>query len=66
MEHVAIDVGGRESQICRRSAEGQILEERRWAILRELPTKDQGEIAASRWVKARLRRIDFELVSQLP
>jgi transposase len=31
MEHVAIDVGGRESQICRRSGEGKIIEERRWA-----------------------------------
>lgn len=31
MEHVAIDVGGRESQICRRSADATILEERRWA-----------------------------------
>jgi transposase len=30
MDHVAIDVGGRESQICRFSPEGEILEERRW------------------------------------
>jgi transposase len=30
MEHVAIDLGGRKSQICVRSAEGEILEERRW------------------------------------
>jgi len=29
MEHVAIDLGGRESQICVRSAEGKIVEERR-------------------------------------
>ena len=29
MEHVAIDLGGRESQICVRSPEGQVLEERR-------------------------------------
>ena len=29
MEHVAIDVGGRESQICVRSADGTIVEERR-------------------------------------
>jgi transposase len=34
MDHVAIDLGGRESQICVRSADGQILEETRW------PTKD--------------------------
>lgn len=34
MDHVAIDLGGKESQICVRSASGQILEERRW------PTKD--------------------------
>lgn len=30
MEHVAIDLGGKESQICIRSASGEILEERRW------------------------------------
>lgn len=29
MEHVAIDLGGRESQICTRHADGTILEERR-------------------------------------
>lgn len=29
MEHVAIDLGGRESQICVRSATGEVLEERR-------------------------------------
>lgn len=29
MQHVAIDLGGRESQICVRSADGRILEERR-------------------------------------
>jgi transposase len=34
MDHVAIDLGGRESQICVRSADGRILEETRW------PTKD--------------------------
>jgi transposase len=31
MDHVAIDVGGRESQICRRSPDATILEELRWA-----------------------------------
>src|SRR5262245_36857729 len=30
MDHVAIDLGARKSQICVRSAEGEILEERRW------------------------------------
>ena len=29
MEHVAIDLGGRESPICVRSGDGQIVEERR-------------------------------------
>jgi len=29
MEHVAIDLGGRESQICVRTADGKIIEERR-------------------------------------
>jgi transposase len=31
MEHVAIDLGGRESQICVRSADGAVIEERREA-----------------------------------
>jgi transposase len=31
MEHIAIDLGARESQICVRSADGEILEERRIA-----------------------------------
>jgi transposase len=31
MEHVAIDLGGRESQICARSADGTIIDERRYA-----------------------------------
>lgn len=30
MEHVAIDLGGRESQVCVRQADGAILEEKRW------------------------------------
>ena len=30
MEHVAIDLGSRKSQICVRSADGQIVEEKRW------------------------------------
>ena len=30
MEHVAIDLGGRESQVCVRTADGEIVEERRW------------------------------------
>jgi predicted NBD/HSP70 family sugar kinase len=29
MEHCAIDLGGRESQICVRSSDGQIVDERR-------------------------------------
>jgi transposase len=31
MEHLAIDLGGRESQVCVRGADGTILEEKRWA-----------------------------------
>lgn len=31
MEHIAIDLGARESQICIRDAKGAIVEERRWA-----------------------------------
>jgi transposase len=34
MEHVAIDLGGRESQVCVRDAAGKILEQKRW------PTKE--------------------------
>src|SRR5512146_1259809 len=30
MDHVAIDLGARKSQICVRSSSGEILEERRW------------------------------------
>ena len=30
MEHIAIDLGGRESQICVRRSDGAIVEERRW------------------------------------
>lgn len=30
MDHVAIDLGSRKSQICVRSADGQIVEEKRW------------------------------------
>jgi len=42
MEHVAIDLGGRESQVCVRSADGTILDERRW------PTRKLGEYLAGR------------------
>jgi transposase len=42
MEHIAIDLGGRESQICARNSAGEILEERRW------PTLDLGHYLASR------------------
>jgi transposase len=42
MEHVAIDLGARTSQICVRSADGQILEEKRW------PTKDLDTYLAGR------------------
>lgn len=31
MEHIAIDLGGRESQICIRNDRGEILKEKRWA-----------------------------------
>ena len=33
MEHVAIDLGSRKSQICVRSSDGQILEEKRWDFM---------------------------------
>ena len=42
MDYVAIDLGARKSQICVRSADGQILEEKRW------PTKDLDTYLAGR------------------
>lgn len=42
MEHVAIDLGARESQVCVRSCDGQILEEFRW------PTRELGQYLAQR------------------
>ena len=42
MEHVAIDLGGRESQVCVRAEDGRILEEKRW------PTRRLGEYLAKR------------------
>lgn len=34
MDHIAIDLGGKESQICVRSADGRIIEELRWGTRR--------------------------------
>ena len=34
MQHVAIDLGGKESQVCVRAADGQILHESKIATLR--------------------------------
>lgn len=42
MEHIAIDLGGKESQICVRGADGTILDERR------CPTPDLGSYLAQR------------------
>jgi transposase len=42
MDHVAIDLGAKKSQICVRSADGQILEEKRW------PTGELGQYLAGR------------------
>ena len=42
MEHLAIDLGGKESQICVRSSTGQIIEERR------CPTASLGRYLATR------------------
>jgi transposase len=42
MDHLAIDLGGRESQICVRGSDGRILEERRW------PTRRLGAYLAGR------------------
>jgi hypothetical protein len=45
MEHIAIDLGGRESQICIRNERGEILGEKRWAtaeLSRFLATRTAG------------------------
>ena len=42
MEHIAIDLGGRESQICIRGVDGQLIEERR------CPTRSLGKYLTSR------------------
>lgn len=42
MEHLAIDLGGRESQICVRNSGGEIVDERRW------PTATLGRYLATR------------------
>ena len=42
MDHVAIDLGAKKSQICVRGADGQILEEKRW------PTGDLEKYLAGR------------------
>jgi len=42
MDHVAIDLGAKKSQICVRSADGRILEEKRW------PTGELGTYLAGR------------------
>jgi transposase len=47
MEHVAIDLGSKKSQICVRGADGRILEEKRW------PTGDLETYLAG-WPKSRV------------
>ena len=46
MEHIAIDLGGKESQICIRSQEGKILEERRVGTrdLRKVLSRPAGRV----------------------
>lgn len=47
MEHLAIDLGGRESQICARNSEGQIVDERRWptaTLARYLATRPKSRV----------------------
>lgn len=47
MNHVAIDLGGRESQVCARSADGTILEEKK------VPTRRLPELV-QRWPQSRV------------
>jgi transposase len=47
MDHVAIDLGSKKSQICVRSADGQIVEEKRWEtaeLKRYLATRPQSRV----------------------
>jgi transposase len=55
VEHIAIDLGGRESQICVRSADGSVVEERRY------PTAKLDEYLAKR---KRGSRVIFETCSE--
>ena len=47
MQHVAIDLGGRESQICVRAPDGKIIEERRY------PTRNLDKLM-TRWPQSRV------------
>jgi hypothetical protein len=51
MEHVAIDLGGRESQVCVRAADGTIVEEKRCR------TRELGAYLATRWILQSRERV---------
>ena len=53
MDHIAIDLGGRESQVCIRNSEGKILEEKRYA------TRELGAFLAER-PKSRVANVKLD------
>ena len=69
MEHIAIDLGGRESQICVRNEAGQIVEERRWLTAKldvYLRKRSSGRViletcAEAFWVADRAQEIGHEV-----
>ena len=69
MEHIAIDLGGRESQICVRNGSGQIVEERRWPTAKldgYLRKRAGGRViletcAEAFWVADRAREIGYDV-----
>jgi transposase len=55
MEHVAIDLGSRKSQICVRSSDGQIIEEKRWEtaeLRRYLATRPSSRVVVETCAEA--------------
>jgi hypothetical protein len=59
MEHLAIDLGGRESQMCVRSSDGQIVDERRCrtgALSAHFATRPQSRVVVVRCTSQVRRR----------
>ena len=69
MDHVAMDLGAKKSQICVRGADGRILEEKRWptadleSFLAGRPTS---RVTLVRFVETETRRDKSDLVGAAP